>query len=252
VHSSSAQTTVTVWCAQPLPDGVGAEWLSPTETLRAAGFRRAEDRRRFTTARALVRAVVGARHGVAPRAVDVRVEPQDEARPGKPFVPDGPSFSIAHAERWVLLAVLDSRGREVGVDVESVAPARDHLADLVSAVPPQERPPGGWSAESFTRSWVRREAVLKAVGTGLLAPRDDLVLTRADDEPGVLHSGGELPPPERLQVRDLHLPERGAGPSCLAAVALCAPNDGAPARLPFVAALAYGDDLLAQAGLAPP
>ncbi|MFD6094502.1 4'-phosphopantetheinyl transferase family protein [Oerskovia sp. NPDC060338] len=218
---------VTVWCAAPDATGARAtEWLSPDEALRAAAFRHEEDRQQFVTGRALVRAALGERLGVPPTEVAVRLDPRDAAAPGRPFVEGAPSFSIAHAGDWVLVAVVEtvtgSRGVagdassdgdldlavgvDVGVDVESTAPARDHLTDLLDAVPPGERPADGWDAASFTRSWTRREAVLKAVGTGLLAPRDDLLLSPADRAAAVVRSGGAVPAPDRLALRDLTLP----------------------------------------------
>lgn len=256
-----------MWCARPVPIEAGTAWLSPKESAKASAFRQDADRRRFVTGRALVRAAVGERLGTAPASVHVRVGPRDGPSPGRPFVDGGPSFSIAHAGRWVLVAVVDGAGGwartevSIGVDVESDVPARDHLADLLDALPPQERPAQGWAAESFTRSWVRREAVLKAVGTGLRAPRDDLVLARANDDASIVHSGGVLPAPDRLALRDLEL--QG---DYLAAVAICArpstrPSTGtpgvtvprprpAPARLTFSdVRLADGHELLARNGI---
>lgn len=118
---------------------------------------------------------------------------------------------MSHAGAWVLVAVAGaSAGREggveVGVDVEAVTAVGGLLDDLRDAVPAGERPPQGWDARSLTRSWVRREAVLKAVGTGLLAPRDDLLLARADAPAAVLRTGGALPDRSRLAVRDVDLP----------------------------------------------
>mgnify|MGYP002349437706 CR=1 FL=1 len=218
---------VTVWCAVPdATDARATAWLPPDEALRASAFRHEEDRQRFVTGRALVRAALGERLGVPPTEVAIRLGPRDAAAPGRPFVEGAPSFSIAHAGRWVLVAIVGtvtgSRGVagdaasdggpdlavgvDVGVDVESTAPARDHLTDLLDAVPPGERPADGWDAESFTRSWTRREAVLKAVGTGLLAPRDDLLLSPADRAAAVVRSGGAVPAPDRLALRDLTLP----------------------------------------------
>lgn len=270
--------SVTVWCAAPGAAGVRASaWLSPDEARRATAFRRAEDRERFVTGRALIRAALGERLGVSPTEVAIRVGPRDAASPGRPFVEGAPSFSIAHAGRWVLVAVVGAvtcspgleadatddgdldlaAGVDVGVDVESTAPARDHLTDLLDAVPPGERPAGGWDAESFTRSWARREAVLKAVGTGLLAPRDDLLLAPADSIAAVVHSRGAVPAPDRLALRDLELPSEpsgarpspSAGETHLAAVALCSP--GAPVAFSTVE-LADGPTLLSRHGLGNP
>ena len=268
--------SVTVWCAAPGATGA-AGWLSRDEGLRAATFRHEEDRRRFVTGRALVRAALGERLGVDPADVTVRLGRRDGASPGRPFVEGAPSFSIAHAGGWVLVAVVGTvtssrgvagdatsdgdpdlaAGVDVGVDVESTAPARDHLRDLLDAVPPEEVPVGGWDAVTFTRSWVRREAVLKAVGTGLLAPRDDLLLSRADRPAAVVRSGGALPAPDRLAVSDVGLQRtpratgsvvRGGpddGTSSLAAVALCAPHH--PVALGTVT-LCAGSTLLARHG----
>ncbi|MFJ4106918.1 4'-phosphopantetheinyl transferase family protein [Oerskovia enterophila] len=270
--------SVAVWCAAPGAAGVRASaWLSPDEARRAAAFRRADDRERFVTGRALVRAALGERLNVAPTDVAVLLGPRDGAAPGRPFVEGAPSFSIAHAGGRVLVAVVGAvtgsrgvagdatsdgdldlaAGVDVGVDVESTAPARDHLTDLLDAVHPGERPAGGWDAESFTRSWARREAVLKAVGTGLLAPRDDLLLSPADHAAAVVRSGGAVPAPDRLALRDLELPseQSGARPSPsasethLAAVALCSP--GAPVAFSTVE-LADGPTLLSRHGLGNP
>ncbi|QDW61148.1 4'-phosphopantetheinyl transferase superfamily protein [Oerskovia sp. KBS0722] len=228
-------TSVTIWCAPPSPWQSGPEaWLSSDEAVKASRFRRPRDHDRFVTGRLLARAVLGERLHQAPEDVDIRLGAREGAAPGRPYVAPGPSFSIAHAGSWVLVAVVDPAGPslpgaaaatvpdagsdvgagvDVGVDVESTAPARAHLADLLDAVPAGERPTDGWDAESFTRSWVRREAVLKAVGTGLLAPRDDLLLSRADRPAGVVHSGGSLPASDRLVVRDLELPAAWPSPS---------------------------------------
>ncbi|MHA7133514.1 4'-phosphopantetheinyl transferase family protein [Oerskovia turbata] len=251
--------SVTIWHAPPLPDPETAlSWLGPDERSRAASFRHAIDRARFVTGRAMTRALLAERLGVTPAAIDLRICARESATPGKPHVPGAPPFSIAHAGDWVLVAVVDSvsegrpgqagqqgpgppgpdageargdlapgAGVHVGVDVESTSPARDHLGDLLDAVPHAERPGGGWTPESFTRSWVRREAVLKAVGTGLLAPRDDLLLTPADRPAAVVRSGGALPGPDRLALADVDV--AGASPSTGVGVTL-GMLDGRPQR----------------------
>ena len=249
--TSLLTASVTIWCTPPTPCLPGqVAWLSADEAVKASRFRRPVDHDRFVTGRLLTRAVLGERLHQAPEDVDIRLGAREGAAPGRPYVDPGPSFSIAHAGSWVLVAVVDPAGPplpgaasaavpgaavdvgagvDVGVDVESTAPARAHLADLLDAVPAGERPTDEWDAESFTRSWVRREAVLKAVGTGLLAPRDDLLLSRADRPARVVHSGGLLPAPDRLAVRDLELPAAWPSPSTGKAVTLGG-REGHPRR----------------------
>jgi 4'-phosphopantetheinyl transferase len=261
VPNRPVTASVTIWHAPPLPEPLTVlSWLAPDEQSRAARFRHAIDRARFVTGRAMTRALLAARLGTTPAAVELRICARESATPGKPHVPGAPPFSIAHAGDWVLVAIIDSvsegrpeqagqqgpglpgpglpgpglpgpdageargdlmtpcAGVRVGVDVESTSPARDRLGDLLDAVPHAERPGGGWTPESFTRSWVRREAVLKAVGTGLLAPRDDLLLSPADRPAAVVRSGGALPGPDRLALADVDL--AGASPSTGASVTL--------------------------------
>ena len=85
---------------------------------------------------------------------------------GKPFVPDRPEwqFSVSHSGEWVVCAVADE---PVGVDVERIGAVRESVARRfftqteraeIAASPDHD--------EAFTRVWVRREAMLKASGTG--------------------------------------------------------------------------------------
>ncbi|MDO8143831.1 MULTISPECIES: 4'-phosphopantetheinyl transferase superfamily protein [unclassified Isoptericola] len=216
---------VTVWCAPTVPVSCGSAALLTTDEAGTVGsFLRADDRDRFATGRALTRAVLGETLGVPPRGVDVRMGAPGGPAPGKPVVSGGPAFSVSHAGSWVLVAVVDdvgAHGVDVGVDVEAAAGVGRHLDDLAGVVPVAERPAAGWTARTLTRSWVRREAVLKAVGTGLGAPRDDLLLTPPDAAPAVLCSRGALPEPTCLAVHDVELPPLGTVASeHLAAVAL--------------------------------
>jgi phosphopantetheinyl transferase len=67
------------------------------------------------------------------------------ARSGKPYVPGGPDFSIAHAGEWVLCAL--AANGNVGIDAEESAAARSSAAEL-----------GIWAAQ---------EATIKAAGATL-------------------------------------------------------------------------------------
>ncbi len=89
-------------------------------------------------------------------------------RTARPF-----EVSVARSGPHVLTALAD---RPVGVDVEHVGDvARGWDPALVLA--PGERAD---SAEAQARSWARKEAVLKARGTGLAVPMTLVVLAEAD------------------------------------------------------------------------
>jgi hypothetical protein len=95
------------------------------------------------------------------------------SRFGKPEVLGGPSFSLSRSGRWLLLGV-SSRGN-LGVDVERVrfVPDIDLLmrfsfnSDEVSSV---LQVPSGDQLSAFFGAWTRKEALVKAAGTGLWIP----------------------------------------------------------------------------------
>lgn len=83
----------------------------------------------------------------------------------KPFIPGWYEFSISHAGEWVLFAYSDER---IGVDVELCADMdyeqlyvcfhRQEQLYIRTAVNPQQ---------AFYNIWVKKEAILKATGTGI-------------------------------------------------------------------------------------
>ena len=83
---------------------------------------------------------------------------------------DSLQFSLSHSRGTLLVAV--ARGREVGVDVETIRPERPHLAlawrffsskeaEGLATLPAQVRP------FAFASAWTRKEAYLKATGEGI-------------------------------------------------------------------------------------
>jgi 4'-phosphopantetheinyl transferase len=84
-------------------------------------------------------------------------------------------FSVAHAARLGAVAMTD--GREVGVDVESISPARASLRIADAFFSPREaavlrRLPVSSRARAFFTYWTRKEAYLKATGEGLSGLED--------------------------------------------------------------------------------
>jgi 4'-phosphopantetheinyl transferase len=140
--------------------------LSADERDRAARFRFDIHRERFIAARGALRIVLGELTGVTPQALEFAYGDH-----GKPALrPDRIHFNLSHSDHWAIVGA--TRAAPVGVDVERINAdranpaiarrffARQEIADL-ECLPPSEY------TNAFFQCWARKEAVLKAVGTGI-------------------------------------------------------------------------------------
>lgn len=153
-----------------LAERVDCRPLEAADAARAARFRFDRDRRRYLAARWALRLALA-------ETLDL---PIDRARlaadsRGKPFLADPPvalHFNLSHSGSTCLIAL--SPAAAVGVDVELPGVLDDIEAlaeanfspvehDLWQALPVDRRQP------AFLACWTRKEAALKAVGTGLLS-----------------------------------------------------------------------------------
>lgn len=175
--------------------------------------------------------------GRAVAAGDLRRTPQ-----GKPFLPGGPWFSVAHADDALAVAV--GEAGEVGVDIERQGPW----------MPTSETMRQVWghplpvpTIPAFYRCWTRTEALLKAVGVGWREPLDPHLAAAA------LHGEGDgawsVPAwgdRGALALIDLALPTAHAAAVAIATplppqalrVRLCRCRFAAAAAGPWAAALA--------------
>jgi len=145
-----------------------AELLSTEERTRASRFHFERDARRFTIARGIVRAILGA----------YALSPASEltfacAKHGKPALANSASnlgFNVSHSSEMGLLGI--ALGREIGVDIEAIRPdvETDKLAERffsareresIRSLPEEQR------VSAFFRCWSCKEAFLKAQGVGL-------------------------------------------------------------------------------------
>lgn len=88
---------------------------------------------------------------------------------GKPFVPDGPQFSLSHCKKGIAVAVDD---RPVGIDIETIRPVESAL--IARTMNEREQPEIAAAEKpevAFTKLWTQKEAFLKYQGTGII---DDL------------------------------------------------------------------------------
>jgi 4'-phosphopantetheinyl transferase len=163
-----------VWCVwldepdETLEDR--EELLSPDEHVRAQRLRFPRDRRRFVTARAVLRRVLARYLDTAP--AELRFAYGAFGKPSLVHPPAGADlqFNLSHSGALAVYAV--TRGRPVGIDVEQVRELDDlgliagrffsaAEAGMLEELSPAER------AEEFFRLWTQREALGKARGVDL-------------------------------------------------------------------------------------
>lgn len=166
--------------------------LAEDEAARADRFHFPRDRARFVVARATLRLILGRYLNLPPQL------PRFEYNAfGKPSLSDTSlRFNLSHAGDVALYAV--SAGREVGVDVESVSEKMnsDEIAgsffsrrevETLLSLPPSAR------TRAFFDCWTRKEAFIKAIGSGLSHPLDSFDVSLAPDEPAALLHTHENP-----------------------------------------------------------
>lgn len=206
-------------CAGDLEQG-----LATLERARARRFRRARDAHAFLARRAFLRRVLAGYLGLAPG--ELVFEQGEFGKPALALPTAGPSFSLSRSGEWMLVGVASARA--LGVDVERLAalPAAGRELEslarrILSARERAElaRIPRAQRARAVLRAWTRKEAVLKATGTGL------------SREPSTVQVGLEPLAGERVLAQELDLPggarllELNAPAGCAASLVVAAEPD---------------------------
>lgn len=188
--------------------------LSEEEKSRALRFRQALHGRRHRVARAMVRHLLG--HLSQRRANELAWCAGPHGKPSLldphlgPHEAPTPRFNLSHSGGWALLAT--SATLELGVDIEERS-GREHLREMAHRVLSLEERQQSVTATSaldptdaLLGTWTRKEACLKALGTGLSREMETLTLegSRARTAREHLATFGPLPP---LTWSDLALPQ---------------------------------------------
>lgn len=116
-----------------------------------------------------------------------------------------PHVSLSRTADLTVVALTDAG--PVGVDVERSDAASFPGFDLV-CLHPEERPADD---RERTITWVRKEALLKAVGRGLVVEPSTLRLTEAAEAPALLAWTAPGPPDTPVWLEDLALPDDHVG-----------------------------------------
>lgn len=208
--------------------------LSRDELERSAQFTREVDRARFVMGAAMTRVLVGSQVGVAPWAVAIDRRCEHCGMPhGKPVAPHHPGVqvSVSHSGKWVVVA---SCTISVGVDVEEKHRVSPDLEDQMLSAGERARmaSEGSDRASALAAVWVRKEAVLKALGVGLNVQMNAIEVSTS---PPMRAHGPVIPPRQCVNVADIDVDDEH---SC--AVALL--HDGAPRMVvPQVRTWTVGD-----------
>jgi 4'-phosphopantetheinyl transferase len=155
--------------------------LSEEERAKADRFMFPHDRDCYVAAHALLRATLSDYFARPPQdwtfVTGAWGKPRVDANDGSGRL----SFNLSHTRGWVAVAV--ALDREVGVDVERIAPARadEEVARQLFAPAEfadfQQKPEAG-RADAFFDYWTLKEAYIKAVGLGVALPLKDFAFTR--------------------------------------------------------------------------
>lgn len=179
------------------PEAVrAATALLPEEERRKAGrFAFDRDRRRFVVARAGLRALLAARLGIRPESVGLMDGPHGKPALTQEFRRGDLRFNMSRSEDVAVYAF--ARGREIGVDLETVRvlPDGDDIAArffsvrenaMYRGLDARDRPLG------FFQCWTRKEAFVKALGDGLYYPLDSFDVSLAPGEPAQILRAGNI------------------------------------------------------------
>lgn len=160
--------------------------LSDFEQARAKAFYTDELRRRFVMRRAALRHILSAYLDVPPNAHAYAV-----GLHGKPSLPDAAiHFNLSHSQDVALIGIAQC---PIGVDIEHVVAISDlalvatrHFTEreqqALFSLPQQQH------LAAFYRCWTRKEAFIKADGSGLALPLKRFAVTLKPDEPAAFQS----------------------------------------------------------------
>jgi len=146
-----------------------AQWLAPDEWQRAKRFHLERDSRRFIIGRGTLREILGGLLDVKPLSVVFSYGQFGKPSLATPGAAHSLRFNLAHSDS---IAVYAFAKHELGVDIERIRALAE--AEQIAARFFSPREAGRWRAlparlrsEAFFNCWTRKEAYLKAVGSGL-------------------------------------------------------------------------------------
>lgn len=156
--------------------------LSQDEQVRAARFIQQIHQDRFANGRNRLRRILAGYLNRPPQDLQFTYGAN-----GKPDLVGSLRFNLSHSENHAALAVVE--GADIGIDLQHFRPVEPDVAKRFFSGGEQtelaQLPPAQWS-DGFYRCWTRKEAVVKALGTGLTLELDSFDVTLTPNAPARL------------------------------------------------------------------
>ena len=113
------------------------------------------------------------------KSFNVQLSTFNYEKNGKPFLENGPFFSISHCKTGIAVVVDD---QPVGIDIESIRRVDpDLIARTMNEAEQALIASSGTPERVFTRLWTQKEAILKREGTGIMSFEQLQTLSIPDD-----------------------------------------------------------------------
>lgn len=211
-------------------------WLSTDELERAGRFHFEKDRRRFVTARGMLRKILGHYLDESPQNIRFAYASFGKPSLSPRYSSDGLCFNVSHSDALALIAV--APGRNIGIDIERVRYDMDAGQMARRFFAPAEIQMLESLDESsrnalFFQYWTRKEAFIKGTGEGFSFPVEQLDVS--------LNRGRELSPVvllgDQQEHAHWHVQDLFPAPGFVAAMAV----EGSDAALSYWHAPMEGD-----------
>lgn len=144
-----------------LDEREAAAVLTDEELERYRAYRTNVKRKEFLLGRLMMKSLLGWKYGIPPLAVKL-----SKNSFGKPAYPGEWQFNLSHANGVVACAL--ARHRRVGIDLEFMDASNLNLVGHICSGEEQDymRANSGEELRAFYEIWTKKEALIKAAGTG--------------------------------------------------------------------------------------
>jgi 4'-phosphopantetheinyl transferase len=192
-----------------------AKTLSYDEAERADRFHFACDRARFIATHGILRDIISRYLGCTP--AEIRLAHQSSGKPQLGHTESTAAdlrFNLSHCTAAALYVI--SRGRDIGVDIESIRPGIpwERIASRFFApgeIAKLQQWPAHRRTTGFFMCWTRKEAYVKARGEGLSIPFDTFEVSAAPGEEPALLAATDSNELKRWSFWEVPLGESFAG-----------------------------------------